>query len=57
MVEDAEGNMDANCDVERSERNIVDLYQKHSRGPSGYQHFYLFGIRVAPSPSRSRFVR
>jgi hypothetical protein len=45
-------NMDANdekasqvlSDVERSERDILDLYQKHSRGPIGYQHFYLFGI-------------
>jgi hypothetical protein len=31
-------------DIERSERELLDLYQQHSRGPVGYQHFYLFGI-------------
>src|SRR6266568_3735539 len=32
------------ADVERSEREIVHLYQKYTQGPLGYQHLYLFGI-------------
>jgi hypothetical protein len=32
------------ADIVKSERDLLDLYQKHSHGPVGYQHFYLFGI-------------
>jgi hypothetical protein len=32
------------ADIVRSERELLDLYQKHANGPVGYQHFYLFGI-------------
>ena len=32
------------ADIENSERDLLDLYQRHSSGPVGYQHFYLFGI-------------
>jgi hypothetical protein len=32
------------ADIERSERDLLDLFQKHSRGLVGYQHFYLFGV-------------
>ena len=35
---------DVLCHIERSERELLDLYQRHSNGPIGYQHFYLFGI-------------
>ncbi|MEH2474072.1 hypothetical protein V1281_004743 [Nitrobacteraceae bacterium AZCC 2161] len=32
------------ADIERSEREILDLYVKHCNGPIGHQHLYLFGI-------------
>jgi hypothetical protein len=32
------------ADIENSERDILDLYRRHSSGPVGYQHFYLFGV-------------
>jgi hypothetical protein len=34
------------ADIERSEREILALYEGHvsTPGPVGYQHFYLFGI-------------
>jgi hypothetical protein len=32
------------ADIERSEREILDLYEKHCVGPIGHQHYYLFGI-------------
>jgi hypothetical protein len=32
------------ADIERSEREILDLYKKHCVGPIGHQHYYLFGI-------------
>jgi hypothetical protein len=30
--------------IERSERELLDLYRRHGSGPISYQHFYLFGI-------------
>jgi hypothetical protein len=30
--------------IERSERELLDLYRRYSNGPISYQHFYLFGI-------------
>jgi hypothetical protein len=32
------------ADIERSEREILDVYAKYCAGPVGYQHYYLFGI-------------
>ncbi len=32
------------ADIERSERKILDTYQRHCSGPVVYQHFFLFGI-------------
>jgi hypothetical protein len=32
------------ADIERSERELLDVYQKYVAGPICYQHFYLFGI-------------
>lgn len=32
------------ADIKRAESDILDLYERHCRGPVGYQHFYLFGI-------------
>jgi hypothetical protein len=41
---DDEAAMQVLADIQRAETEILDLYQKHCRGPIGYQHFYLFGI-------------
>lgn len=32
------------AEIEKSERELLKLYQKHSSGMVSYQHFYLFGI-------------
>src|SRR5271166_5275879 len=42
-VEDDNANLIL-ADIERSERELLTLYEKQIRGPVGYQHFYLFGI-------------
>jgi hypothetical protein len=32
------------ADVVKSERDLLDLYQKHNSGLVGHQHFYLFAL-------------
>jgi hypothetical protein len=31
-------------EIEKSERALLDVYQRHCYGPFGHQHLYLFGI-------------
>jgi hypothetical protein len=42
-IEDDNANL-VLADIERSERELLTLYEKQIGGPVGYQHFYLFGI-------------
>ncbi|WP_194467875.1 hypothetical protein [Bradyrhizobium sp. CCBAU 53340] len=41
---------DVVADIKRAESDILDLYERHCRGPVGYQHFYLLVSLVVRWP-------
>lgn len=44
MAEEDQKAQEVVADIEKSERELLDVYQKYLAGPICYQHFYLFGI-------------